>query len=128
VLSYRIDGRLVEIRLGTFYELIELRALFKSIRDDPALPDSALLLFDSTARTEFLSDDDVRIRLGILVDILGPHVAGAFAIVVPPAIAGSGRRDQRDAAAGGLRMGIFDDLDSARRWLSTYAQKGENKP
>jgi hypothetical protein len=39
----------------------ELRALFESIRDDPAVPDGALLLFDASARTQVLSQDDVRV-------------------------------------------------------------------
>jgi hypothetical protein len=77
VLRYHINGQFVEISLGARYSVPELRALFESIRDDPAVPDGALLLFDASARTQVLSEDDVRGRLGMLLDILGLRLAPA---------------------------------------------------
>jgi hypothetical protein len=56
----------------------EVAALCKSIRDDPALLEAALLLFDSSARTEDLSSDDARIRLGTLIDILAARHSSSY--------------------------------------------------
>jgi hypothetical protein len=125
VRSYRINGRFVEIRVADGYSLIDLRALFESIRDDPTLPSEALLLFDGSARTEVLTDADVRARLAALLEILRPRIAPVFAVIVSSAIALSAQAAQRYAAAAGIRVELFPDFERARRWLSTCAPISE---
>lgn len=119
VLSYRTDGQFVEISLGTTYETTELRKLFETIRDDPDVPDGALLLFDASCRTQVLSEDLVRARLEMYFEILRGRVAPAFAAIVSSASAVSGQTVQREAAAAGVRVALFLDFPSARRWLSS---------
>ena len=119
VLSYRTDGQFVEISLGTTYETSELRTLFETIRDDPDVPDGALLLFDASCRTQVLSEDLVRARLEMYFEILRGRVAPAFAAIVSSASAVSGQTVQREAAAAGVRVALFLDSPSARRWLSS---------
>jgi hypothetical protein len=63
MLSYGINGPFVAVSLGERYALPELRTLLESVRDNPALPARALLLFDSHARTIVHSVDAVRARL-----------------------------------------------------------------
>jgi hypothetical protein len=121
VLSYRIDGRFVEIDLGERYTATELRDLFELIRSDQTVPDGALLLFEASARTQVLSEDDVRQRLRMLIDLLGSRVAPAFAAVVSSASALTGQVAQREAPAMGLRCGLFVDAERARRWLDSVA-------
>jgi hypothetical protein len=125
VRSYRINGRFVEICVPDGYSLAELRALFESIRDDPTLPSEALLLFDGSARTEVLTDADVRTRLAALLDILRPRMAPVFAVIVSSAIALSAQAAQRYATAAGVRVELFLDFERARRWLSTCAPMSE---
>jgi hypothetical protein len=125
VCAYRINGPFVEICVADGYSLTDLRALFESIRDDPALPSEALLLFDGSARTEELTDADVRARLGALLDILRPRIAPVFAVIVSSAIALSSQAAQRYAAAAGVRVELFLDFERARTWLSTCAPMSE---
>jgi hypothetical protein len=121
VLSYRIDGRFVEISLGERYTATELRDLFLELRDDTTLPVGALLLFDASARRDVLSEEEVRARLGMLIDILGPHLGSAFAAIVSSASALTGQVAQREASASGLRCALFIDAASARHWLAAVA-------
>jgi hypothetical protein len=118
--SYRIDAPFVEICVSDGYSLSDLRAFFESIRDDPGLPCPALLLFDGSARTERLTDADVRARFAVFVDTLRPRIAPAYAVVVSAAIVSAAETAQREAAAVGLRVGLFLDFERARGWLSTY--------
>jgi hypothetical protein len=121
VLPYRVDGRFVEVSLGERYTATELRDLFELIRHDDAVPDGALLLFDASVRTQVLSEDDVRQRLRMLIDILGSRVAPAFAAVVSSASALTGQVAQREAPGMGLRCGLFLDPERARGWLDSVA-------
>ena len=119
--SYRIDAPFVEICVADGYPLSDLRSFFESIRDDPRLPSQALLLFDGSARTERLTEADVRARLAVFLDTLRPRIAPAYAVVVSPAIVPAAESAQREAAAAGLRVGLFLDFERARRWLSAFA-------
>jgi hypothetical protein len=125
VCSYRINGPFVEICVADGYSLTDLRALFESIRDDPTLPSEPLLLFDGSARTEVLTDADVRARLAALLDILRPRMKPVFAVIVSSAITLSAEAAQRYAAAAGIRVELFLDFERARRWLSTCAPISE---
>jgi hypothetical protein len=118
---YRINSPFVEVCIGDGYSLSELRRLFESIRDDPKLPTDALLLFDSSARREKLADADVRERLAVFLDIMRLRMAPAYAVVVSPTIAGAAETAQVEAAVAGVRVGLFQDFDRARRWLSRYS-------
>jgi hypothetical protein len=111
----------VEICVQDGYSLSELRALFESIRDDPGLPPEALLLFDGRTRKERLPEADVRARLAVFLDTLRPRIAPAYAVVVSAAIVSAAEAAQREAEVAGLRVGLFQDFDRARRWLSGYA-------
>ena len=118
---YRIDTPFVEICVEDGYSLGQLRALFESIRDDPGLPSEALLLFDGRTRKERLAESDVRARLAVFLDTLRPSMAPAYAVVVSAAIVSAAEAAQREAEVAGLRVGLFQDFDRARRWLSGYA-------
>jgi hypothetical protein len=120
LLSYRINGPFVEVSLGDTYSLSALRALFESVRDDPALPRGALLLFDGSARTDVLSDADVRARLDALLETLAPRVAPVCAVIMSSAIARAAQTAQREARAADFRVELFLDFESARRWLAGY--------
>jgi hypothetical protein len=125
VLPYRTDGQFVEISLGARYETTELRTLFETIRDDPRVPDGALLLFDASSRTQVMSEHLARARLEMYLDILRGRAAPAFAAIVSSASALSGQTVQREAAAAGVRVALFLDSQSARRWLSSCAAMPE---
>jgi hypothetical protein len=118
---YRIRSPFVEVRVADGCSLNELRTLFESIRDDPKLPSDALLLFDSSGRRERLADSDVRARLGVFLDIMRPRMAPAYAVVVSTTIASAAETAQREAAVEGIRVGLFQDFDRARNWLSGHA-------
>ena len=66
-------------------------------------------------------DADVRARLAVFLDTLRPRMAPAYAVVVSSAIASAAEAAQREAEVAGLRVGLFQDFDRARRWLSGYA-------
>jgi hypothetical protein len=118
---YRINSPFVEICVADGCSLSELRALFESIRDDPKLPAEALLLFDSSGRKEKLADADVRARLAVFLDIMRASMAPAYAVVVSARLAGAAETAQREAEVAGIRVGLFQDFDRARRWLSAYS-------
>jgi hypothetical protein len=118
---YRINSPFVEVRVADGSSLSDLRRLFESIRDDPGLPSRALLLFDSSARKEKLAEADVRARLDVFLNILRAKIAPAYAVVVSSAISTAAETAQREAEAAGVRVGLFEDFDRARRWLSKYA-------
>ena len=129
VRAYRINGPFVEICVADGCSLTDLRALFESIRNDPALPTEALLLFDASRRTERLTDADVRARLTALLEILRPRIAPMYAVVVSSAIALASQAAQQYAAAAGVRVELFRDFERAREWLSTCGrQSARNSP
>jgi hypothetical protein len=117
--SYRINGPFVEVCVADGCSVTDLRALFESIRDDPALPSEALLLFDGSARTKVLTDAEVRARVAALLDLLRPRIAPAFAVIVSSAIARSAEASQRYAAAAGIQVELFLDFGAASIWLSS---------
>ena len=122
---YRIDTPFVEVCVSDGCSLSDLRSLFESIRDDPKLPTAALVLFDSSTRRETLADADVRARVAVFLDIMRPRMAPAYAVVVSTKIAGAAETAQREAAVAGIRVGLFQDFDRARRWLSAHAPVSE---
>jgi hypothetical protein len=121
VLPYRFDGHFVEVTLPDIYSLAELRATYEAIRDDPALPRPAVMLFDARARVTQLSAGESRARAEAFLEILCPRVPAVFAMVVTPTSAIAGKTAQVEASQAGLRIGIFTSDAGARQWLSAYA-------
>lgn len=58
-------------------------------------------------------------RLRVLLDQLGPKLGPACAVVVPSGLANQPDMFQEAGTRIGLRVRIFTDEPSARRWLST---------
>ena len=122
MLAYRVNGHMVEVDLGRAYELHDLRTVLQAIRDDPAVPPGALLIVDGTkVDASAVSPFDAQMRAGALMDIMGERAARVFAVVVPTGLTDTARLAQHAVGARGLRMGIFQDIESARRWLSATA-------
>ena len=119
MLSYRIVGRYIEVQIGEHYEMAEMRQLFEQIRNDANLPADALLLVDASRRHADSTESDVRERARAFFDVLSGHVI-ACALIVDDTMTIQSRHAQALASAEGLRIGLFTDEASARRWLSAY--------
>ena len=122
VLAYVINGVFVEVVLPDAYTLQELRALYRAVLDDPALPQRALMLFDARQRVSQVSFEERRARTAAFLEILPPRIPPVCAMVATPQAALTAKAAQLEAGVTGLRVGIFSDMDSARRWLGVYAR------
>jgi hypothetical protein len=121
VLSYRINGPFVEVTVEDGHSLKELRTLYRQLLADPLLPATVLMVFDARAGTGTLSDAERRARLDAFVEILCPRVLPVCAVVTPTISTVGAKSAQTEASQRGLRVGLFSDMDAARRWLGVYA-------
>jgi hypothetical protein len=117
-LSYEIDGPILTLRASGAPTLSERQAVFDAVRADARVPSGALVLLDvrevDVARSEFTPVEQLR----ALLDHLGPKLGPVCAMIVRPEIATQARIFQGAGVGVGLRVGLFSDEPSARRWLS----------
>ena len=94
----------------------ERLAMYEAIQRDPSVPHRVPVLLD-WSRMDSASLDDIERRARLLLARLGPKLGEVCAIIVPPRLAVEGEQLQRTAVAHGLRVGLFRDEVSARRWM-----------
>jgi hypothetical protein len=56
----------------------------------------------------------------VLLDQLGPKLGPACAMLVTPRVSDQASVFQTEALGFGLRVSLFNDEPSARRWLTAY--------
>jgi hypothetical protein len=122
VIPYRINGSFVEIEMPRTYPTPVLRELYQTLLSDPAVPQGALLLVDLSHRTEMPWTGEVQARLKMFFELLFPKFLPVCAVVISPQTVLPLQTAQQLARVAGLRMGIFPDLHSARRWLGVYSR------
>jgi hypothetical protein len=124
VLAYRVNGPFVELFLDQTHPYTTKRAVFEAMRDDRSVSDRALMLIESGQRIDLPSEAEIRARLRMFQELL-PRFAPVWAVVVSPALLEAAKPLQRFAREAGLRIGLFTDVESARRWLGVYASADE---
>ena len=119
--SYEIAGSLLTLRASGTPTLKERQPVYDAVRADAAVPNGAQLLLDireidAAMYSEYAVDE----RLRVLIDQLGPKLGSECALVVAPSLMNQERIMQEAGSGVGLRVSLFMDEPSARKWLGTY--------
>ena len=118
-LEYAVTGSILVLRPRGTPRDEERRDIYEAIARDPRVPNGALLLVD-WARMDGTTSREIERRTQLLMARLGRLIGPVCAVIVPPRLALEGAEIRRVAAGAGLRVGLFADEASARRWLSAY--------
>lgn len=120
MLTYRIDDSiLVLVAVGT-PTADQRQAVFEAIRNDPLVRPGSPVLIDASQADRVGSLPVVQERAHLLVELLGTKMGSVCAVVVPPSLAGEALYFQAAGGELGVRVGLFADEDSARRWLGGH--------
>lgn len=93
--------------------------MFDSVRNDPAVSDGSPAILDIRELQVELSAIALITRIQNFRDRLGPKMGRTCAIVISPDNRFLSRSFQHYAQELiDLRVGIFSDMDEARRWLT----------
>ena len=120
MLSYETDGSILTLRASGTTTRGEREPVFDAVRADAGVPNGALLLLDVREVDVWMSEYVVIERLRVLLDQLGPKLGPACAMIITPRVADQARIFQAEGAGFALRVGLFSDEQSARKWLNAY--------
>jgi hypothetical protein len=126
MVSYEIDDSILIFRASGTTTSDQREPVFAAVRADARVPNGALLLLDVREVDVGMSMPVVVERLRVLLDLLGPKLGLACAVIVTPEHGDQARIFQTEATAFGLRVKLFDDERSARRWLNTHETAAAN--
>jgi hypothetical protein len=117
-LTYRVeDGLLILTAVGS-PTFLQRRATFEEVRADPAVAERAPLLLDTRALTDVMTSTEGQQRLSELVTGLGSKMGHACAVLSSGWNPLATHFFQVTAGEHGVRVGLFDDETTARRWLA----------
>jgi hypothetical protein len=129
MLTYSTSGRRLEVRAAGTIPQEESEAVMEAIRQDPAVPDQALFLLDVTDHDDSnVPLSEVGPRLFHMVGALGPKLGSFWAIVTANQLdqVVKLRLAQHLVRGSDITVTIFRDLDEARNWLDSLAQREPN--
>jgi hypothetical protein len=117
MVTYAIDGSILEIMAEGAYTTEDIASTFAEAKSDPRLPASPrLLLIDfhqSQASPSFM---DLRSRWGLIQQLEPRRVAFVVATVAQDRL-GQLYRGHATEAGGAPPIEVFTDLEAAREWL-----------
>jgi hypothetical protein len=120
MVSYVINGSILEIRGEGEYGTGEITAVLITARNDPRRPTPTYLLVDIRESDSSPSIGDAQARLAVLQLQLGATMAPAIAFVVRGLARDRLAHIYKARAAetdNGLRIEVFTDPEAARVWL-----------
>jgi hypothetical protein len=120
MVSYVINGSILEIRGDGEYGTGEITRVLIAARNDPRRPTPTYLLVDIRESDSSPSVGDVQTRLAVVQQQLGESMAPAIAFVTRgmarERLANIYQARAREGAKG-FRIEVFPDPDAARAWL-----------
>ncbi|HET9342195.1 MAG TPA: hypothetical protein VFO25_04725 [Candidatus Eremiobacteraceae bacterium] len=124
MLSYTIDGKILRLIVSGDVTLAERRSVYDAVRADPEVPDHFVLVVDARDSSVTFRDATIDVRVRALVEGLGDKFGGTCAFIEPAGDPLYGKAFQRAGGRYGVRIGLFDDEESALRWLGAYMEDG----
>jgi hypothetical protein len=123
LLSYEVDDSILTLRASGTATAEERQSVLDAVRTDERVPSGAPLLLD-VREIDGVADKQVMVeRLRLLLRHLGPKLGKVCALLVAPRVREQADIFQREAIGIGLRVELFGNEPSARRWLSTYSRR-----
>jgi hypothetical protein len=123
LLSYEVDGSILILRASGTATDEKREAVLDSVRADERVPSGAPLLLDVREIDGVVGKQAVVERLRMLLQHLGPKLGQVCALLVAPRVREQADIFQREAVGIGLRVELFGNEPSARRWLNTYSRR-----
>jgi hypothetical protein len=123
MLSYEIDDSLLTLRASGTTTRDQREPVFAAVRADARVPNGTLVLLDVRGVDVGMSKHVVVERLRVLLDLLGPKLGVACALIVTPELSDQSRIFETEAAGFGLRAKLFTDERTARQWLMCFDKK-----
>ncbi len=118
---YAFRGGVLELTSSGPYASEEWDAVFDAVRADPAVPDGAPLIIDSRELQVKMSAIRLIDRITNLRHRLGPKMGTACAMVVSPENALLSHQFRHFAEDSiDLRVGVFANMDDARKWIDPH--------
>ena len=117
-LTYRVDDGLLILTAVGSPNYLQRRATFAAVQANPRVPERAPLLLDTRALTDVMTSTEGQQRLSELVTWLGSKMGHACAVLSSGWNPLATHFFQVTAGEHGVRVGLFDDEATARRWLS----------
>jgi hypothetical protein len=118
MLSYEIDGSILIFRASGTTTREQREPVFAAVRADARVPNGMLVLLDVREVDVGMSKHVVVERLRVLLDLLGPKLGPACALIVTPELGDQSRIFETEATGFGLRVELFTDERTARQWLN----------
>jgi hypothetical protein len=123
LLSYEVDGPILILRASGTATAEERVAVLDAVRADERVPTGAPLLLDAR-EIDGIADRQVMVeRLRMLLQHLGPKLGPVCALLVTPRVREQADIFRKEAVGIGLRVELFGNEPSARRWLNTYSRR-----
>jgi hypothetical protein len=133
VLAYRCTGRYVELTASGYVSADEAAATFRTIRDDPEVPEGLPWLMDVRQYDQdSMSPDDLQARVMKMFALLGSKLGSFWALLIDSQIEHviRGRLLQRLVQDFDATVMLFRERDEAEEWLEAMtvrrAQAGKS--
>jgi hypothetical protein len=118
MVSYEFDGSILTFRASGTTTRAQREPVFEAVRADARVPNGALVLLDVREVDIGMSKHVVLERLRVLLELLGPKLGAACALIIAPEHGDQASVFQTEAPGFGLRVKLFSDEQSARQWLT----------
>ena len=122
MLSYSVVGKILRLIVSGDVSLAERKSVYKAVREDSNFSEGCVLLVDARNASVTFKDATIDVRVQALIDGLGSKFGRTCAFVEPDDDPLYGKAFQRAGAKLGVRVGIFNDEESALRWLGAYVE------
>jgi hypothetical protein len=118
---YRGDGPFVILTTNGKATDAERQSVFKAILSDPNVRDGAYLIIDLRKYAVRLTQSELQDRVSALLGTLSTKIGSACAVIVGDTSLRMGLGVQLVAGNMNIRVNLFHDEKSARRWLKTHS-------
>jgi hypothetical protein len=120
MLSYEIDGSVLILRASGTTTHAQREPVFAAVRADARVANDTPVLLDVREVDVGMNKHVVIERLRVLLDLLGPKLGPACALIVTPELGDQSRIFETEAIGFGLRVRLFTDEQTARQWLMCF--------
>ena len=124
MLSFSIDGSILMIVGTGTTSVAERTAFYAALREDPSVPERALLLLDARRADTAKDVRELEERTHLIAHLLGPKMGPFCAVIAPPRMTVDAVFFQAAGGELGIRVAIFNDEPDARKWLEGLAGQG----
>jgi len=119
MLSYEFEASILIIRASGESTPEDRQLLLRIIREDPQIPQGSPVLLD-LRKIDVTCELTPAERFSLMVEQLGPKMGWVCALLPPSKPTDETKTFQVAGGSFGLRVEVFHDESSARKWLARF--------